>query len=72
MSSISSDSADDICLISSGDLNVTSNSSSTCVRNNSNSSYSDNYTPEQSKQLSLKKIPNHVKDQCYKYKYVRR
>ncbi|CAF4515053.1 unnamed protein product [Rotaria sp. Silwood2] len=55
MSFISFDSSDDICLISSGDLDVISSSSSIRVRNASNSSSSDNYTPEQLKQFLLKK-----------------
>ncbi|CAF2884827.1 unnamed protein product [Rotaria sp. Silwood2] len=55
MSFISFDSSDDISLISSGDLDVISSSSSIRVRNASNSSSSDNYAPEQLKQFLLKK-----------------
>jgi hypothetical protein len=66
MSSISFESYDDIILMSSGELDVTSNSSSSRVRNDSASSSSrvrndsassstDSYTSEQLKQFLLKK-----------------
>ena len=51
MSSISFDSSDDICLISSDDLDVISSSSSIRVRNDPNLSFSGNYTLEQLKQF---------------------